>query len=354
MDLSRSGDSSHGIETTKSPWSDPILNRLILSAQFTSPKKSGPIIQMFLAIIRQIADIGWYRVISSSSDDELGTKTTNIDFIFSQKSGYRKIAKDPSILLDSEKVKFTFWRSIVFTDPDSIQAHHAILFVKNLSSITTLQELEQYFTQFGKILKIHRFKRSDGKSTRFALIIFKDSASAHKCLQTNHPKINNFKVKVRPFSGKQTEIEESLEKIQASLNNESLKLAESLSDEKLKIMLEGIRTSYDKLNVYESLQAVNKNEEVHPLCESIKIGFAKTSDSGSPFLGPNVLGPTLNPKTNRYVPHLAQPIQPIEVRLRTLDHQEVDAHQMMHHFQFHIPIKVLFYAFPNETYSTDY
>ena len=241
MNAIRSSDSNQLKELAELPWCDPVLSKFILSAYLPKSHSKRTDMQKFLTLINQLADIAWYRATRSITCDDPGIETTTIHFIFGQKSGYKKVDKDPSIMLDSKRIKLRFWRSILYSAERLDESTETRLFIKNLSRETNQQEVEVYLSRFGQIQTIHRFFRPDSKPTRFAMVIFKDSASARKCLQSNHPKINGFKLKIRPLSENKLKLKESLEKIKLSLNQESFILAESITDIEFQTILQKLQ-----------------------------------------------------------------------------------------------------------------
>lgn len=352
MNVPRLSDLIQPADMSQSPWSDPVLSRLIMSAQLPSRVIDMHLLRQIQDSLEQSADIAWYSLTPSSGDDDAEQETVNIHFLFKRKSAYRNIAKDPSIILDSTPMKVTFWQSMILSACRSGKSDDTRLFIKNLSKATTLQNLETYLSQFGDIKAIHRFSRSDGQPTRFALAVFKSAAGARLCLQSNHPKINNFKLKARPISDSEKELVESLCKIQTRLDRESFKLADSLSDGELNSMLQKIDTC-DK----------------RPMMSKARIdsGSLRTNntDQGSRSprqrnrFGLNTFSAIKDHLRDAFAPTSLQTrnTRNFELRHRESTHsyyQVIEADQKMHRDQMRIPLIVSFYAFPNETTSTCY
>lgn len=343
---------------TKSPWSDPVLSRLILSAQLSTSTIDREFNLRFLTAVQLLADVAWYSIVPASSGDEAGPDTISIDLIFSQKSGYHKVSKDPSVLLDSKPIKLTFWRSMLFSFSNPGQSHLDKLFIKNLSKETTSQELELYLARFGEIKTIHRFTRSDGSPTRFALIIYKDPASARLCQNSNHPKINKFKLKVRPFSENQSETEETLEKIVAKLNRESFKLADSLSDEEYRILMMRLNTGEPRRELVrmrpncEPFHAGNTIIETQPVEFEQERNFRNTSSYREPLKAAFSQFHPLAWQTSysEYACLAQMPSNQLNnFKLISSEIEEMKAASDQQLLKYRIPIQVSFYAFPNET-----
>lgn len=344
--------------TTKSPWSDPVLSRLILSAQLSTSTMDREFNLRFLAAVQLLADVAWYSIVPASNGDEPGPDTISINFIFSQKSGYHKVSKDPSVLLDSKPIKLTFWRSMLFSFTNSDQFHLDKLFLKNLSKETSLQELELYLARFGEIKTIHRFSRSDGHPTRFALIIYKDPASARLCQKSSHPKINKFKLKVRPFTENQSETEETLEKLEAKLNRESFKLADSLSDEEYRILLMRLDTGEPQRELArmrpncEPFHAGNTILETQPLEFEQERNFRNTPSYREPLKAAfSQLHPLAWKTSSSDYTCLAQlqSNQRNNFKFISSEFEEMKAASDQQLLKYRKPIQVSFYAFPNET-----